>query len=166
MVIVTLSSLKIKNMSVFLEIRHYFSQLIKSLAKNAGLTDLFERTRRELEETFEIKFEEQNNQIIELKIQVLVQENITNKLLMKCDDNKEYSQRSCLLVYGTESDKESVLEKVKKRYNALTLSFFKEEIDRVTGSVRNMKIKILKKNVKSIFIKFIYQNYFVHFYNA
>ena len=118
-------------MSVFLEIRDYFSQLIKLLATNAGLTELFERTRGELEEKFEMKFEEQNNQIIELKIQDLVQENIINKVLMKCDDIKEYSRRSCLRIYGTESDKENVLEKVKKRYNALALPFFKEEIDRV-----------------------------------
>ena len=65
--IVTGSSSRNKNMSVFQEIRYYFSKLTESLATNVGLTELFKKRKGEIVVKFETKFEEQNNEISELK---------------------------------------------------------------------------------------------------
>ena len=70
--IVTGLSLRNKNMSVFQEIRYYFSKLTESLATNVGLTELFKKRKGEIVEKFETKFEEQNNEISELKSRVAV----------------------------------------------------------------------------------------------
>lgn len=65
--IVTGSSSRNKNMSVFQEIRYYFSKLTESLATNVGLTELFKKRKGEIVVKFETKFEEQNNKNIESK---------------------------------------------------------------------------------------------------
>ena len=70
--IVTGLSLRNKNMSVFQEIRYYFSKLTESLATNVGLTELFKKRKGEIVVKFETKFEEQNNEISELKSRVAV----------------------------------------------------------------------------------------------
>lgn len=70
--IVTGSSSRNKNMSVFQEIRYYFSKLTESLATNVGLTELFKKRKGEIVVKFETKFEEQNNEISELKSRVAV----------------------------------------------------------------------------------------------
>ena len=70
--IVTGSSSRNKNMSVFQEIRYYFSKLTESLVTNVGLTELFKKRKGEIVVKFETKFEEQNNEISELKSRVAV----------------------------------------------------------------------------------------------
>ena len=80
------------------------------MATNAGLTELLERMKGEIEK-FETKFKEWNNKFIELKSRVAVQENIINNLQIKCDDNEQYSRQSCLRIHGIKSDNKNMLEK-------------------------------------------------------
>ena len=50
-----------------------------------------------------------------------MQKNTINPVHIKCDDNEKYNRRSCFCIHGMESDNKNVLEKVKKRYDALNL---------------------------------------------
>ena len=64
---VTCLSAKIRNMSVSQEIREYFSELIKPLATNEILGDMFKKLKEEIISKFETKFAEQNRKIDELE---------------------------------------------------------------------------------------------------
>ena len=58
--VVTRSSAKITNMSVSQEIREYFSQLVKPLATNEVLEDMFKKLKEEIISKFQEKCDEQN----------------------------------------------------------------------------------------------------------
>ena len=66
------------------------------------------------------KFKEQNDRIEELECKLAMKENIIDHLEIKCDDKEQYSQRSCLRVYGLDfssDEDEGVLKKVEKCYS-------------------------------------------------
>ena len=65
--VVTCSSAKTANMSVSQEIREYFSELVKPLATNEILEDIFKQLKEEIISKFEEKFDEQNRKIDELE---------------------------------------------------------------------------------------------------
>ena len=65
--VVTCSSGKTANMSVSQEIREYFSELVKPLATNEILEDMFKKLKEEIISKFEEKFDEQNRKIDELE---------------------------------------------------------------------------------------------------
>ena len=64
--VVTRSSAKITNMSVSQEIREYFSELVKPLATNEILEDVFKKLKEKIISKFEEKCDEQNRKIDEL----------------------------------------------------------------------------------------------------
>ena len=69
--------------------------------------------------------------IDELEERVLFRENTINQLLMKCDDNEQYSRRNCLRIHGIESKKiDDVWQKVKECYQTVQVPFAQEDIDR------------------------------------
>ena len=83
--VVIRSSAKITNMSVSQEICEYFSELVKALATNEVLEDIFEKFKEEIISKYEEKFDEQNRKIDEFEGKVAVQANtidqpITNSL--------------------------------------------------------------------------------------
>ena len=62
--VVTLSSAKSESISdISEEIRKYFSELIKLLATNASLKELFDKMKEEVIPKFGSKISEQNNKI-------------------------------------------------------------------------------------------------------
>ena len=66
------------------------------------------------------KFKEQNDRIEELECKLAMKENIIDHLEIKCDDKEQYSQTSCLRVYGLDfssDEDEGVLKKVEKCYS-------------------------------------------------
>ena len=65
--IVTRLSAKFTNMSVSQEILEYFSELVKPLATNEILEDMFKKLKEEIISKFEEKFDEQNRKIDELE---------------------------------------------------------------------------------------------------
>ena len=53
---------------------------------------MFQKLKEEIVTKFEERFIEQNKKIDELEERVLFQKNTINQLLIKCDDNEQYSQ--------------------------------------------------------------------------
>ena len=123
MVVLTRSSSKKKNMSVVSqEIQDYFSELVKPLATNEILNEMFKKLKEEIVEIlnemfkklkeeivsefetkyneiksdFETKYNEQNRKIEELKSQIALKDQTIAGLMTKCDDNQQYSRCSCL----------------------------------------------------------------------
>ena len=96
---------------------------------------MFEKLKEEILSKFETKIKEQEDKIHELESRVVIQEQTINNLLVKCDDNKQYSCRSCLRIHGIESHNneknEDIIEKVRECYDSLNLPFNEEVIDRV-----------------------------------
>ena len=157
--VVTRSPAKSESMSdISEEIRKYFSELIKPLATNTSLKEMFDKMKEEVISKFESKICEQNNKIYELESRVAIQEKIINNLLTKCEDNEQYSRRSCLRIHGIESNSneknQDVIEKIRECYNALELPFNEEVIDRAHRVGKEYTDKISKKTVRSIIVKF------------
>ena len=100
MVIVTRSYARSEKMSVPQELRDYFSELIQPLATNKCLEQMFQKLKEEIVPEFEERFIEQNRKIDELEERVSFQENTINQLLIKCDDNEQYSRHDCLRIDG------------------------------------------------------------------
>ena len=73
---------------------------------------------------------------------------ITNNLLIKCNDNEQHSRKSYLHTRGIENDNKYLLKRVKKCWNALDLPFCEEEIDRVHRIGKEYKDKNSGKNWK------------------
>ena len=83
-----------------------------------------------------------------MESKLTMKQNIIDHLEIKCDDNEQYSQRSCLRIHGLDfssDEDEGVLKKVEKFYNYTGIAFSEKEIDRAhyTG-----KPYINKKNNK------------------
>ena len=100
--VITRSSAKITNMSVSQEICEYFSEIVKPLATNEILEDMFKKLKEEIISRFEEKFDEQNRKIDELAGKIAIQANTIDQLIIKCDDNEQDSRRSCLRIHGIE----------------------------------------------------------------
>ena len=103
--VVTGSSARSESMSdISEEIGKYFSVLIKPLATNTSLEEMFDKMKEEVMSKFKSKIIEQNDKIYELESRVAIQEQTINNLLTKCDENEQYSRRSCLRIRGIESN--------------------------------------------------------------
>ena len=140
--VVTRPSAKTANMSVSQEICEYFSELLEPLAANEILEEMFKKLKEEIISKFEEKFHQQNRKIDELEGKIVIQTNTIDQLIIKCDDNEQYSRRSCLRIHGIEcSDDErndNVLQRVKECYEEMNLPFQDENIDRVHRIARNL----------------------------
>ena len=159
MVIVTRSSSKKKNMSVVSqEIQDYFSELVKPLATNEILNKMFKKLKEEIVSEFETKYNEQNKKIEELKSQIALKDQTIAGLMTKCDDNQQYSRRSCLRIHGietkTKESNEDIIEKVKECYEASEIPFNEANIDRARRIGKEYSDKTTGKKVKSIIVKF------------
>ena len=170
MVIVTRSSSKKKNMPVVSqEIQDYFSELVKPLATNEILNEMFKNLKEEIvsefetkyneiKSDFETKYNEQNKKIEELKSQIALKDRTIAGLMTKCHDNQQYSRRSCLRIYGietkTKESNEDIIEKVKECYEALEIPFNEADIDGAHRIGKEYSDKTPGKKVKSIIVKF------------
>ena len=157
--VVKRSSAKSESMSeISEEIRKYFSKLIKPLATNTSLKEMFDKLKEEVISKFKSNIRKQNDKIYELESRIAIQEKTINHLLTKCDDNEQYSRRSCLRINGIESNSnennEDVIEKIRECYNALELPFNEEVIDSAHRVGKEYTDKISKKKSKSIIVKF------------
>ena len=73
------------------ELCYYFSVLIQSLETNEFLEQMFQKLKEEIVTKSEERFIEQNKKIDKLEERVSFQENTINQLLIKCDNNEQYS---------------------------------------------------------------------------
>ena len=110
---------------------------------------------------FETKYNEQNNKIEELKSQIALKDQTIAGLMTKCDDNQQYSRRSCLRIHGTETktkeSNEDIIEKVKECYEALEIPFNEANIDRA-HRIGEYSDKTTGKKVKSILLNLNHGN--------
>ena len=113
--VVSRSSAKTTNMYVSQEIREYISELVKPLATNNILEDIFKKLKEEIIFKLEEKFDNQNQKINELEGKIAIQSNTIEQLIIECYDNEQYSRRSCLRIHRIEYS-DNVLQQVKEYY--------------------------------------------------
>ena len=93
-----------------------------------------------------------------MKSQIALKDQTIAGLMTKCDDNQQYSRRSCLRIHGietkTKESNEDIIEKVKECYEALEIPFNKANIDRAHRTGKEYSDKTTGKKVKSIIVKF------------
>ena len=84
------------------ELKCYFEKLIEPLVTNNSLEELFDKLKDEIMKKFDEKISEQNAKIEKLESIITIHENTIDQLLVKYDDNEQYSRRSCLRIHGVE----------------------------------------------------------------
>ena len=146
----------------------YFSELLKPLTTNEILEDMFKKLKEEIISKFEEIIDEQNREIDELEGKIAIQANTIHQLMIKSNDNEQYSRRSCLRIHGTEcsNDERNVLQRVKECYEELNLPFQDENIDSVHRIGKTYTDKNTEKKVQSIIVKFNSWKSRQQFYNA
>ena len=114
MVITTRSKSKF-TMSIAAEVRDYFESLIKPLVTNESLEKLLGAFQEKIVKRFEEKLDEQNAKTIELQSKIAIEDNALQRFEIKCDDNEQYSRRSCIRIHGVQYNENdiSVINKVE-----------------------------------------------------
>ena len=130
MVITTRSKSKF-TMSIAAEVRDYFESLIKPLVTNESLEKLLGAFQEKIVKRFEEKLDEQNAKMLQSKI--AIQDNALQRLEIKCDDNEQYSRRSCIRIHGVQYNENdiSVINKVEQCCDEIGVKFDMNEIDRI-----------------------------------
>ena len=91
-----------------------------------------------------------------MESKLTIKQNITDHLEIKCDDNEQYSQRSCLQIHGLDfcsDEDEGVLKKVEKCYSYMGTQFNQIEID-LAHYIGKPYMDNKKNKVQSIIVKF------------
>ena len=135
----------------------YFEILMKPLVTNDKLEQLLKSFQDSLMKKIEDKFNEQNTRIEELESKLAIKQNIIDTLEIKCDDNEQYSRRSCLRVHGIDfssDENEGVMKKMKICCSDMGIRFNQNEIDRVHYIGKPYIDKTKNKKVRSLIIKF------------
>ena len=104
---------------------------MKPLVTNENLEQLLKSFQNGLMKKIEDKFKEQNDRIEELESKLAMKQNIIDHLEIKCDDNEQYSRRSCLRIHGLDfssDEDEGVLKKLEKCYSDMRIEFNQNEI--------------------------------------
>ena len=66
-----------------------------------------------------------------MESKLAMKQNIIDHLEIKCDDNEQYSRRSCLRIHGLDfssDEDESVLKKLEKCYSDMRIEFNQNEM--------------------------------------
>ena len=111
--------------------REYFENLMKPLVTNETLEQQLKSFQDGLMKKIEDKFKEQNDRIEELESKLAMKQNIIDHLEIKCDDNEQYSRRSCLRIHGLDfssDEDEGVLKKLEKCYSDMRIEFNQNEM--------------------------------------
>ena len=156
MVITTRSKSKF-TMSIAAEVRDYFESLIKPLVTNESLEKLLGAFQEKIVKRFEEKLDEQNAKIIELQSKIAIQDNALQGLEIKCDDNEQYSRRSCIRIHGVqynENDGISVINKVEQCCDKIGVKFDINETERVHYIGKPVFDTDSKQKVMTIIVKF------------
>ena len=110
-----------KSMSITSEMRDYFENLMKPLVTNDKLEQLLKSFHNGLMKKIEDKFNEQNTRIEELESKLAIKQNIIDNLEIKCDDNEQYSRRSCFRVHGLDFSSDEDEGVMKKWENVVVI---------------------------------------------
>ena len=156
MVITTRSKSKF-TMSIAAEVRDYFESLKKPLVRNKSLEKRLRAFQEKIVKRFEEKLDEQNAKIIELQSKIVIQDNALQGLEIKCDDNEQYSRRSCIRIHGVqynENDGISVINKVEQCCDKIGVKFDINETERVHYIGKPVFDTDSKQKVRSIIVTF------------
>ena len=166
------SSAKTESMAITEEIRNYFSDLIKPLATNQSLEEMFSKLKEEIVSKFEEKLEQQMNQIdkLEGKLEkqanrinefegkIALQKKMSELLEIKCDNNEQYSRRTSTRIHGTEVPEnesiDNVMAVVKYCHEKINVPFDQDNIGRVHRIRKKYTDENAGKKVQSIIVKF------------
>ena len=139
------------------ELKCYFEKLIEPLVTNNSLEELFNKLKDEIVKKFDEKISEQNAKIEKLESIITIHENTIDQLLVKCDDNEQYSRRSCLRIHGVEvkenEDEDGVMNVLEDCYFSVNLQFHANDIDRAHRIGLPYTDKNSGKKVKSIIVR-------------
>ena len=115
------------------ELKCYFKKLTEPLATNNSLEVLFNKLKDEIVKKIDEKISEQNVKIEKLESIITIHENTIDQFLVKCDDNEQYSRRSCLRIHGEEvkenEDEDDVMNVLEDCYSSVNLQFDANDID-------------------------------------
>ena len=140
------------------ELKCYFEKLYEPLVTNNSSEELFNKLKDEIIKKIDEKFSEQNTKIEKLESIITIYENTIDQLLIKCDDNEQYSRRSCLRIHGVEikenEDEDGFMNVMEDSYSSVNLQFDANYIDRAQRIGLPYTDKNSGKKVKSIIVKF------------
>ena len=141
------------------ELKCYFEKLIEPLVTNNSLEELFKKLKDEkIMKKLDEKISEQNAKIEKLESIITIHENTIDQLLIKCDDNEQYSRRSCLRIHRAEvkenEDEDGIMNVLEDCYSSVNLQFDANDIDRAHRTGLPYTDKNSGKKVKSIIVKF------------
>ena len=116
------------------ELKCYFEKLIEPLVTNSVLEELFNKSKDKIMKKSDEKISERNAKIEKLESIITIHENAIDQLLVKCDDNEQYSRRRCLRIHGVEvkenEDEDGVMNMLEDCYCSVNLQFDATDIDR------------------------------------
>ena len=152
-------------MVVSKENQAYFAKLVEPLATSEALNEMFEDLKRDVLSKLEERISNQDNRIEQLEAELKVSKNVNDLLAakckateIKCDDNEQYSRRTCLRIHGVkisdDARSENVMNLVKECYSDIDLKFNEEEIDRTHRIGKVFTDEESKVKTKSIIVKF------------
>ena len=140
------------------ELKCYFEKLIEPLVTNNSLEGLFNKLKYEIMKKFDEKISEQNAKIEKLESIITIHENTIDQLLIKCDDNEQYSRRSYLRIHGVEvkenEDEDGIMNVLEDCYSSVNLQFDANDIDQAHRIGLPYIDNNSGKKVKSILVKF------------
>ena len=114
--------------------KYYFEKLIEPLVTNKLLEDLLNILKDDLSKKFDEKISEQSAKIEKFGSIISIYENTIDQLLVKCNDNEQYSRRSCLRIHGVEvkekEGKDDVMHTLEQCYSSLDVPFNPNDVDR------------------------------------
>ena len=106
-------------MSITSEMDEYIENLMKPHITNKKLQELLKTFQAEIVKRFEHNLKEQNTKIEELESILVMKKTAKDNLVIKCDDNEQYSRRSYMRIHDLhfKSDEDhNVMEKIGKCY--------------------------------------------------
>ena len=107
---------------------------------------------------FDEKISKQNANIEKIESIITIHENIIDQLLIKCDDNEQYSRRSCLHIHRVKvkenEDEDGIMNGLEDRYSSVNLQFDANDIDPAHRIRLPHTDKNSGKKVKSVIVKF------------
>ena len=138
------------------EQQKYFASLIQPLVTNEGLCKMFDDFKKYILSKLEEKIAQQDKKIEMLESALELKDKTIENLLIKCDDNEQYSRRSCLRVNGLVFDEkkdENVEDLVENCFKELDLPLDKNCIDRA-HRIGKVFIDDSGKKTKQVIVKF------------
>ena len=130
---------------------------MKPLVTNERLEKIFKSFQDGILKRFEHKINGQNTKIEELEPKLAMKQTAIDNIEIKCDDNKQYSQRLCVRIHGLDFNRDednNVMKKVERFYRDMGIEFIQNQIDRAHYIGKSFIYKKEKKRVISVIIKF------------